>query len=105
MKQYKIKMYSGAPALAAELAVLAAKSNGGDNITLPELKGIFEAQKRLYPVSYEGAQCEVIGDTIFHLDCPVRGEELNKTVLVIEEVEVYELEEVREFNGYGAMAD
>ena len=105
MKQFKIKMYSGAPALAAELAVLAAKSNGGDAMTLPEIKGVFQAQKRLYPTTYKDAQCEVIGDTLLHLDCPVLGEELNKTVLVIEEVEIFELEEVREFNGYGAMAD
>jgi hypothetical protein len=105
MKQYKIKLYSGAPALAGELAILAAKSNGGDTITLSELQGVFKAQKRLYPVSFEGSECEIIGDTILHLDCPVSGEKLNKTVLVIEEVEVFELEEVREFNGYGAMAD
>lgn len=105
MKQYKIKMYSGAPSLAGELALLAAKSNGGDTITLSEIKGVFEAQKRLYPVTCEGVQCEIIGETLLHLDAPVAGEELNKTVLVIEEVEVYELEEVREFNGYGAMAD
>ena len=105
MKQYRISLYKGANQLAQELAVLAAKSNGGEYISLTELKGIVEGQKRLYPLSNEGVQCEVIGDTLLHLDCPVRGEKLNKTVLVIEEVEVYELEEVREFNGYGAMAD
>lgn len=103
--QYKIKLFSGADAMAAQLAVLAAKSNGGDSITLPEIKAVFDAQKRLYPVTHENQQCEIIGETLLHLDSPVRGEELNKTVLVIEEVELLELEELAEFNGYGAMAD
>lgn len=105
MKQYKISLHKGANQLAQELAVLAAKSNGGEYISLAELKGIVEAEKRLYPASNEGVQCEIIGESLLHLDKPVSGEELPCTVLVIEEVDVMELEEQIEFNGYGAMAD
>lgn len=105
MKQYRISLHKGSNQLAQELVILAAKSNGGDGITLTELKGIVEGQKRLYPLSNEGVQCEIIGESLLHLDSPVRGEELPCTVLVIEEVEVVELEEQTEFNGYGAMAD
>jgi len=105
MKQYKISLHKGANQLAQELAVLAAKSNGGEYISLAELKSVVEAEKRLYPASNEGVQCEIIGESLLHLDCPVRWEELPCTVLVIEEVEVVELEEQNEFNGYGAMAD
>jgi len=105
MKQYRISLHKGSNQLAQELAILAAKSNGGDGITLTELKGIVEGQKRLYPLSNEGVQCEIIGESLLHLDKPVRGEELPCTVLVIEEVDVMELEEQIEFNGYGAMAD
>ena len=105
MKQYRISLHKGSNQLAQQLAVLAAKSNGGEYISLAELKGIVEAEKRLYPASNEGVQCEIIGESLLHLDCPVRGEELPCTVLVIEEVEFLELEEQIEFNGYGAMAD
>jgi len=93
MKQYRISLHKGSNQLAQELVILAAKSNGGDGITLTELKGIVEGQKRLYPLSNEGVQCEIIGESLLHLDSPVRGEELPCTVLVIEEVEVVELEE------------
>jgi len=105
MKQYRISLHKGSNQLAQELAILAAKSNGGDGTTLTELKGIVEGQKRLYPLSNEGVQCEIIGESLLHLDKPVSGEELPCTVLVIEEVDVMELEEQIEFNGYGAMAD
>jgi len=104
-KQYRISLHKGSNSLAAQLAVLAAKSNGGEYISLTELKGIVEGQKRLYPLSNEGVQCEIIGESLLHLDSPVYGEELPCTVLVIEEVDVMELEEQIEFNGYGAMAD
>lgn len=105
MKQYRISLHKGANSLAQQLAVLAAKSNGGEYISLLELKAVVEAEKRLYPASNDGLQCEIIGGTLLHLDSPVYGEELPCTVLVIEEVEVMELEEQIEFNGYGAMAD
>ena len=105
MKQYRISLHKGSNQLAEQLALLAAKSNGGEYISLTELKGIVEGQKRLYPLSNEGVQCEIIGESLLHLDKPVSGEELPCTVLVIEEVEVMELEEQIEFNGYGAMAD
>ena len=105
MKQYRISLHKGSNQLAEQLALLAAKSNGGEYISLTELKSIVEAEKRLYPASNEGVQCEIIGESILHLDKPVSGEELPCTVLVIEEVEVMELEEQNEFNGYGAMAD
>ena len=105
MKQYRISLFKGNNQLSQQLAVLAAKSNGGEYISLPELNGIVEAEKRLYPASNEGVQCEIIGESLLHLDKPVSGEELPCTVLVIEEVEVMELEEQIEFNGYGAMAD
>lgn len=105
MKQYRISLHKGANQLAQELAVLAAKSNGGEHISLAELKSVVDAEKRLYPASNEGVQCEIIGESLLHLDKPVSGEELPCTVLVIEEVDVMELEEQIEFNGYGAMAD
>ena len=105
MKQYRISLHKGSNQLAEQLALLAAKSNGGEYISLTELKGIVEGQKRLYPLSNEGVQCEIIGESVLHLDKPVSGEELPCTVLVIEEVELMELEEQIEFNGYGAMAD
>ena len=105
MKQYRISLYKGANQLAQELAVLATKSNGGEYISLTELKGIVDGQKRLYPIYNKGVQCEIIGESVLHLDKPVSWEELPCTVLVIEEVEVMELEEQNEFNGYGAMAD
>ena len=105
MKQYRISLHKGSNQLAQELAILAAKSNGGEYISLQQLKAIVEAQRLLYPVTTEGVQCEIIGESLLHLDKPVSGEELPCTVLVIEEVEVMELEEIKEFNGYGAMVD
>jgi len=105
MKQYRISLHKGSNQLAEQLALLAAKSNGGEYISLQQLKAIVEAQRLLYPVTTEGVQCEIIGESLLHLDSPVYGEELPCTVLVIEEIEIFDLEEQTEFNGYGAMAD
>ena len=45
MKHYRITLHKGACSLANELALLAAKSNGGNNITLNELRGYLMPKK------------------------------------------------------------
>jgi len=113
-KEYRIKLFSGADKLAQDIALLAAKSNGGQWVSLTQFQGIIEAEKLLYPTLYNGYTGEVIGDRVFHLDVPAGGGEY-KTVLAIEERELFEVEETMteeearnildELDGFGGLAD
>ena len=101
-KEYRIKLFSGADQLAELLILLAAKSNGGQWVSFSQMQSLVEAKKLEYPTLYKGYTGEVIGDKIFHLDVsaggifhldvPAGGGEY-KTVLAIEERELFEMEE------------
>ncbi len=106
-KEYKIKMFSGADKIAYELLKLAARSNGGQWVTLNEMQEIVEGKKILYPEEFGNHTAELIGDNLLHLDIPAGGGEY-KTVLSIEEVELLETEfetEDSDFEGLGGLAD
>lgn len=89
-KQFRIALYPGGNSLTETLALLSATSNGGDKITLLEIKGIFEAEKRLYPTLTADTNCELIGNDRLHIDKKT-GDKW-ETVLELVEVEVMELE-------------
>jgi len=91
-KEYRIKLFSGADQLAELLILLAAKSNGGQWVSFSQMQSLVEAKKLEYPTLYKGYTGEIIGDKIFHLDVPA-GEGEYKTVLAIEERELFEVEE------------
>lgn len=113
-KEYRIKLFSGADQLAERLIILAAQSNGGDWVSLSQMQNLVEAKKLEYPTLYKGYTGEVIGDRVFHLDVPSGGGEY-KTVLAIEERELFEVEEtlteedarniLDELDGLGGLAD
>lgn len=113
-KEYRIKLFSGADQLAETLILLAAKSNGGQWVSLPQMKNLVEAKKLEYPTLYKGYTGEIIGDNILHLDVPTGSGEY-KTVLSIEERELFEVEEtiteeearniLDELDGLGGLAD
>ena len=92
-KEYRIKLFSGADQLAERLILLAAQSNGGEWVSLTQMQNLVEAKKLEYPNLYKGYTGEVIGDRLFHLDVPAGGGEY-KTVLAIEERELFEVEEI-----------
>ena len=92
-KEYRIKLFSGADQLAERLILLAAQSNGGEWVSLIQMQNLVEAKKLEYPTLYKGYTGEVIGDRLFHLDVPAGGGEY-KTVLAIEERELFEVEEI-----------
>lgn len=103
-KYFKIQLLDGAGnvSLCKDIVLLAAQSNGGDKPkTLQQLKTVAEGQQMLYPVINE-CTVELIGDCLLHIDTKIRGE--YKTVCVIEECELYELE-IPEHNGIGALAE
>lgn len=106
-KQYRIKLYSGAGQLACELAVLAAKANGGNWLTLNDLKMVVDVEKIKYPTIHDGFTAEIIGDKILHLDTP--GKDGYQTTLVIEEIELLEVDVMDEIEeteeGLGGLAD
>lgn len=89
MKQYRIKLFEGADGLSKEIAILAAKSNGGAYLPIEKLQGVVEAEKLLYPSMNGGKQAEVIGENLLHIDMDVGGK--IETVLSIEEIEVMEV--------------
>jgi len=107
-KQYRIKLFSGADALACELAVLAAKANGGQWLTLQDLQKVVDVDKIKYPTIHAGYTAEIIGDKILHLDTP--GKDGYQTVMAIEEVELLEVDvmdeiENEESEGLGGLAE
>ena len=107
-KQYRIKLFSGADTLAQQLAVLAAKANGGHWLTLNDLKMVVDADKIKYPVLYGDFTAEIIGDKILHLDTP--GKDGYQTVMAIEEIELLEVDvmdeiENEESEGLGGLAE
>ena len=106
-KEYRIKMFPGADKIADMLIKLAARSNGGQWVTIPEMKSFVESKKVFYPAEFRDHSAEIIGDKILHLDVPAGGGEY-KTVLSIEEVELLETEfetEDSDFEGLGGLAD
>lgn len=96
-KYYRITIYKNHD-LCDILVPLAAKSNGGQYLTLPELIAAAKARKMTYPTLCGEFTAELIGDGLLHIDAKT-GADTYETVLSIEEVEVYELE------GWAAMAD
>lgn len=113
-KNYRVKLFSGADSLAQSLIILAAKANGGQWLSLEDMKNVVDGQKLLYPTIHDGYTAEIIGDKILHLDVPAGGGEY-KTVLAIEERELFEMEETMteeearnildELDGFGGLAD
>ena len=107
-KQYRIKLFSGADSLAQQLAIIAAKANGGQWVTLNDLKMDVDVEKIKYPSLYGGYTGEIIGDKILHLDTP--GRDAYQTVMAIEEIELLEVDvmveiENEESEGLGGLAD
>ena len=73
------------------MAILAAKSNGLDTpYPLLDLQGVAKGQILLYPSSNENSTCEIIGENTLHLDRKIGND--YKTVLILEEIEVMEIE-------------
>jgi len=106
-KQYKVILYPGSDSMAEKIAILALKSNGGQWVSIEQMKSVVDSEKLLYPTIYKGYTGEVINGTILHLDVPAGGGEY-KTVLSIEEVELLETEfetEDSDFEGLGGLVD
>jgi len=96
-KYYRISIFKN-NRVGEILAGLAAKSNGGQYMTLPELAAVAKAEQITYPTLCGEFTAELIGDSLLHIDAKT-GADTYETVLSIEEVEVFELE------GGAAMAD
>lgn len=106
-KEYRIKHFIGSDKIADLLIKLAAKSNGGQWITLEEMQEMVEGKKILYPEEFSKHKAEILNGKLLHLDIPFRGGEY-KTVLSIEEIDLlesdFEIEE-KDFEGLGGLAD
>lgn len=90
-KMYRITLLQDSNSLAETLAILAAKSNGLDTpYPLLDLQGVAKGQILLYPSSNENSTCEIIGENTLHLDRKIGND--YKTVLILEEIEVMEIE-------------
>lgn len=96
-KYYRITIYKNHD-LCDVLVPLAAKSNGGQYLTLPEIIAVAKSRKMTYPSLCGEFTAELIGDSLLHIDAKT-GADTYETVMSIEEVEVFELE------GGEAMAD
>lgn len=88
-KHYRIYLFEGANSLCETLATLAAKANGGQELSISDLSGVGKADKIKYPSSNEDITVEPIGDNLLHVDRKIGGE--YKTVLRLELVEIMEL--------------
>jgi len=90
-KKYSIELMSGANTLCCELAILAARSNGGDITTLSDMVAFANIEIKQAPYSNEKVTVSLIGNTLL-LD------KETENLLIIEEREIMELEEVPEIS-------
>jgi hypothetical protein len=95
-KYYRISIFKS-HRLGELLANLAAKSNGGNYVSLADLVNVTKSEKLQYPTLCGEFTAELIGDNLLHIDA--KNGDTYETVCSIEEVEVFELE------GGAAMAD
>lgn len=87
---YRITLMPESNQTCADMAILAARSNGREEkLSLESIKGFFESEKLRWPSLNDNSQCELIGDHLIHVDRKV-GEDY-KTVLIIEQIEIVEL--------------
>lgn len=106
-KEYRIKLFPGSDKIADMLLRMAASSNGGTWFTIQDMQNEVEYKKALHTPEFDHHTAEIIGDKTLHLDIPAGGGEY-KTILSIEEVELFETEievEDSDFEGLGGLAD
>ena len=96
-KYYRICLFKTSD-LGEYVAHLAAKSNGGQYLSLSELVTCIKARSIQYPTLCGKFTAELIGEDLLHIDVNSYGDTY-ETVCSIEEVEVFELE------GGAAMVD
>ncbi len=89
-KHYQVSLFSGANDAAEAMARLAIKSNGDTPLNLYQLEMVGQGSLIQYPTLNGESKVIKIGDSILHVDKKI-GDDW-KTVLIIREVEVYELE-------------
>ena len=93
---FRIELSDDATALCNVLVSLAAKSNGGEvKYTLEQMKTVADGNLIEYPNANKDTTCEIIGDTILHIDRKI-GDNY-KTVCRIEQVEIVETAKVVDF--------
>ena len=85
-KQFRITLFQGASTTAETLAIIAAKSNGGEKVTLNDLEAMFKLKKHEQPATNNSATLISIDAHTLHLDDMVDGK--IETVLIIEEIEI-----------------
>lgn len=90
-EHYRIKLFKGSDTICDNIVCLAAKSNGGEKISLYQLKTIIDGQRLLYPSLYSDTTAEIIGDTLLHIDKKIS--DIYETVCSIELIEHWELTE------------
>ena len=83
-------LFDNAPRCAEDAVIAAAKSNSGENtLSLKEIKTICEAERLKWPsINKSVTGVELIGENVLHIDAYC-GEEI-KTVVILEEVEIFE---------------
>ncbi len=89
-KHYQVSLFDNANEMAETLARLAIKSNADSPLNLHQLEMVGQGSLIQYPTLNQNSKVIKIGDNILHVDRKI-GDDW-KTVLIIREVEVYELE-------------
>ena len=87
---YKITLYRYANILCNDVALLAAKSNGGKAIDFKEIIAYFDAQKKKYPILNESY---IIGHLRNSLKVMVKIGRTYENCLVLERVEDWACED------------
>lgn len=93
-KEYRIKLFSN-ETICNQLAILAAKSNGGAYLSIEQMVNVIGAEKLVYPALNEGISYSIENATLI-----VKSGE--KTALTIQEIEIHY---ITEQNGFGALAE
>lgn len=71
-----------------DLVIMSASHNGGNEIELKTMFYFFLGSQNIYPTSYGGFEC-VLGDSTL----TIIKKDTKETVLLIEEVEIFSLDD------------
>jgi len=101
---YRISLLPNSNSLAENLAVIAARVNGGLNAySLEQIKTVADGNILEYPSLYPDTTCEIIGDHILHLDRKV-GDNY-ETVLILEQVDILEVPTISSYENTSLLDD
>jgi hypothetical protein len=85
-KYFKITLFEGANSLCDKLAAMAARANGGHDLTLKQIYTVAEGNRLEYPALNKDISVTLVNNSLIHID-GLRPNGDYEPILIIEEIE------------------